>query len=65
MTGDKVLEMLAREVAKAGGVTEYARKHGLDQGNVSRTLSGNRQAGPQLLGLLGLERVVSYRKRLV
>lgn len=63
MTGDKVLEMLSRQVAKTGGVTEYSRKMGVDQGNLSRTLSGNRQPGKQLLDLLGLERVVTYRRK--
>lgn len=43
--------------------TEYARKNGLSPSYVGEVITGRREPGEKILAALGLERVVSYRKK--
>lgn len=64
MTEDDVIELLKREVAKAGSRAAWARQHGFSRAYVSDLLtgkSGKTEIGPRLLDALGLE--VTYRRR--
>jgi len=43
--------------------SEYARKHSLSPAYVNDVLRGQREPGKKVLDSLGLEKVVSYRRK--
>lgn len=58
----KVRGLLALAVAKDGGAAEFSRKHGLSNGYIGDALANRRDPGPKILNILGLEKIVTYRK---
>jgi DNA-binding phage protein len=57
-----VLTLLKQEVEKAGGPSEWARKHGINRTYLSKVLHGHRDpTGHALLEALGVETI--YRRR--
>lgn len=62
MKYDQVVEMLRREVSRAGAQSRWAESHGMSQSYVANVLRGRNEPGPLVLEALGLERVVTYRR---
>lgn len=62
MDRNKVVGLLALAVEKSGGQAEFARKHSVSNGYVGDALALRRDPGKKLLDILGLEKVVTYRK---
>lgn len=58
-----MMERLRAAIAAAGSQKTFADTHKLSQQYISDVLSGRRGVGKKLLDALGLERVVSYRKK--
>jgi len=65
VNADDVRTLLRKEVDREGGQRAWARKHRVSAMYVSYVLSGEREPGDSILKPLGLERIVSYRKRSV
>jgi len=66
MNEEDVIEMLRREVARAGSGAAWARKHGFSRAYISDLLtgkSGRSEIGTRLLDALGLEVVYRRKKR--
>jgi len=63
MTEDKAIELLASACAQAGGQSAWAKRAGVSQQYVQDVLKRRRAPGKAILDALGLERVVTYRKR--
>ena len=66
MNAEDVIEMLRREVARAGSGAAWARKHGFSRAYISDLLtgkSGRSEIGTRLLDALGLEVVYRRKKR--
>ena len=53
-----VLLLLRAAVEREGSITSFAKRHGLDRGNVSNILSGKRSASGPLVKALGLRKVI-------
>lgn len=58
---DPVAVLRAR-VAAAGTQQQFAQEHGVSAQHVSDILSGRRDPGPRVLAILGLTRVITYRR---
>jgi hypothetical protein len=59
-----VIELLQREVTRAGSGAAWARRHGFSRANISDLLtgkSGKSEIGARLLDALGLE--ITYRRK--
>jgi DNA-binding transcriptional regulator YdaS (Cro superfamily) len=63
MLRDDVVAMLRRECRKAGSQAAWAQAHGLSAVYVSDVCSGRRAPAAAILTALGLERVVTYRRK--
>jgi hypothetical protein len=63
LTADDVRALLRKEVDREGGQRAWARKHWVSAMYVSYVLNEKKEPGDSILKALGLERVVSYRKR--
>ena len=63
MTLDDVRELLRQECERAGSQVAWAKAHGMAAAYVSDVIHGRRDPGGKLLDALGLDRVVTYRKR--
>jgi hypothetical protein len=63
MTADDVRTLLRKDVDREGGQRAWARKHRVSAMYVSYVLSGDKEPGDKILKPLGIERIVSYRKR--
>ena len=50
-------------LADKHGIRGAARELGMDAGNLHKIIQGTKPISPQLLEALGLERVVTYRRR--
>ena len=61
MNKDEVLEYLAKEVEKAGGVRKWALKHDIDYSFLSRVMNKKRPFSKNMLKAMGME--VTYIKR--
>lgn len=59
---DDVLAALRASILEAGTAKAWATAHGVVPSYVSDILHGNREPGPSILGPLGLEKVVTYRR---
>ena len=55
-TADEVRELLRREVAKAGGQSAWAAKHGINRQYIYQVLKGYRPFGQMMLDEVGIER---------
>ena len=62
MTDEDVRELLRLRLRRAGSQTKFAKEHQLTQGYLSEVLSGKRNPGPRICEVLGIERVVTYRR---
>jgi DNA-binding phage protein len=63
LTEKDVVELLRREVAKAGGQSALARKTGLSRPVVNRICRGERPVTKQVIDALGLEIVYRNKKK--
>ena len=65
MNKEQVVDLLRAAVEKAGpgGQSAWAREHGVATAYVSDVLKGRRDPGAKLLDALGIERIVTYRRR--
>ncbi len=64
MTPDTVRAMIRRACREAGSQTAFANKHGIKKAFLSQVLRGEREPGPTILDIFGLERSpLSYRKK--
>lgn len=65
MTIDKVLELIAREIVKAGNQKAFGDMFGYEQGYISQIISGKREIPQAILDYIGVERVenVTYRRK--
>lgn len=61
MTTDQVRTLLRKRIN--GNLREWARENDVSPGYVSDVLFGRREPGEKVLSALGLERVVTYRKK--
>lgn len=59
----QVRDILRRECEKAGSAKAWAQSAGLSGAYVSDVLNGRRDPAEAILSALGIERVVSYRRR--
>ena len=57
-----VMRMLKKLIAASGSQKNWAEANGISAAYVSDVLKRRADPGPLLLKVLGLERVVSYRK---
>lgn len=62
MTEAQLLNLLQRQVAKSGSLRQWANDNGISAPHVSRVLAGIKPPGDLIPYVLGLERVVTYRK---
>jgi transcriptional regulator with XRE-family HTH domain len=62
LTEQQVRELLRAEYRKAGTMRALAERAGVTVAYVHDALNGRRAPGPAFLALLGLEKVVGYRK---
>jgi len=63
MTYDKLLDILSRKIAAAGGQSAFARKAGISPQYISEVLRWNKPIGPTLLNALGVEKIITYRRK--
>jgi len=63
MTDDKLIDLLRREIAAAGGQSAFARKAGISPQYISEVLRWNKPIGPRLLDALGIEKIITYRRK--
>lgn len=63
MTKDQIMEKLRRERDAAGSAAAWARKNGISVQYVCDVLNDRREPGAKILDALGLETVVSYRRK--
>lgn len=56
---------ILRNTIGTASQAQWAREHGISPGYVNDVLNGRREPGKAILEALGLERVVSYRKKRV
>ena len=62
LTQEQAAEVIRRAVGKTGQ-HEFAREHGISQAIVSTSLTGARLPSPALLNVVGLEKVIAYRRK--
>lgn len=63
MTEQDVIRLLVQACAKAGGQAPWAKQAGVSQAYINDVVNGRRLPGPSVLNALGLERVVTYRRK--
>lgn len=63
ITEDEARKHLADEVAKQGTQKAFADANGISPAYLSDVLSKRRDLGDRVLASIGLERVVTYRKK--
>lgn len=59
---NELQEALGAEIEAAGSLKAFAAKSGFSVQFISDVRNGRRNASPRLMKIIGLERVVSYRK---
>lgn len=57
-----VRKKMALECERAGGVRKWAADNELSQPYVTLAMNGRQDPGPKILKVLGLKKVISYRK---
>jgi DNA-binding phage protein len=55
-----VLRLLHEVVDRAGGQSAWARRSGVDRGNLNQVLTGRRRLPPAIMRALKLKKVVGY-----
>jgi hypothetical protein len=60
---DHVLALLRRRCDEAGGQKAWAKANGVSAAYVCDVLNGRREPGDGILRPLGLEKVVTYRRK--
>lgn len=63
MNEDDVLKLLAETIEQAGNQKKFAQQHNMSEQFVSDVLRRRRQITDRMLAVLGLERVVTYRRK--
>jgi hypothetical protein len=63
MTETALLAVLRAECGRAGSQRAWAARHGLAESYIADLLKGRRSLGPKVLGVLGYERAVLYRRK--
>ena len=63
MNKEQVIDLLRAACVKAGSQTAWATERGIATAYVSDVLKGRREPGAKLLDALGIERIVTYRRR--
>ncbi len=63
MTETEVVDLLRRKVSEGGTVKAFAEANHMSVPYLSDVLNGNRGPAGKILDALGLERVVTYRKK--
>jgi DNA-binding transcriptional regulator YdaS (Cro superfamily) len=63
MTEKEVIERLRIACQNAGGQKAFAKLHGFSAAFVSDVVNGKRHPSDRVLEAIGLERVVTYRKK--
>lgn len=62
MNADDVRLALQRAIDKEGTAAAWCQKHEIARGYVSDVLSGRQEPAGKILDVLGIERVVIYRR---
>jgi DNA-binding phage protein len=57
-----VIQLLRREVAKAGGQSGWARKNGISQSMINKVLREKRRLTKRIIEALGLEIIYKTQK---
>ena len=63
MTKEQIVRMLGRACQEAGGQARWAKLNDVSQAYISDVLAGKRDPGDKILAGLGIERIVTYRKK--
>jgi hypothetical protein len=63
MDAAQVRKLLANEAKKAGGAKFLAEQGDMSAAYICDVLAGRREPAGKILDVLGLEKVVTYRKR--
>ena len=58
LNGKDVVRLLRRDVERAGGQSEWARRTGIDRTTLNKVLQGSRPASSQILKALKLKEIV-------
>jgi hypothetical protein len=64
-TDADLLYRLRRDIREAGGVSEYARRHGVSKGTVGSVEGCDRHMSPGVAALMGYERITDLWKPIV
>lgn len=62
-TAEEVRTLLKAECEAAGSMRKWAKAHGITETQVQFACNGRFPPQPKILAALGLERVVTYRKK--
>jgi hypothetical protein len=62
MNTDAVRKLLKRECDKSGSQRKWALENNISHPFVARIINGDKEPSDRIAALLGLERVVTYRK---
>lgn len=63
MTEDQVIALLRKKIELAGTQKAFAIQHDLSPAFINDLLQGRREPSFAILNVLGLERVVTFRKK--
>lgn len=63
MNSEAVRKLLIRQVESADSLRKWSESHDISASHVSRVCRDEKDFGEAILGILGLERVVSYRRK--
>jgi hypothetical protein len=55
-----VLQLLHREIRKAGSQAEWARRNGIDRTYLNKVINGRKSPGPAILNALKIEKLDVY-----
>lgn len=63
MDADAVVNRLKRDIEAAGGLRRWSRMNEISPSYVSRVCRQEKDLGDKILDALGLERIVTYRRK--
>ena len=63
LRAEEVIDLVKREVARAGSQSEWAREIGGRQSDISNALNGRRKPTKSILNALGLKMVQAYQRK--
>lgn len=58
-----LIKWIRKGIAREGGQIKYADKHKIDRAVMSLVLNGKRDPSQEFIDALGLERIVTYRRK--